>query len=87
MGAPRQGGRRPPRRPGLATICSGAAWSRSASASIVLILVLLAFKGCLNARKERSFENYARDLEGIVAQSQQLSKEFFTRLSDPAART
>ena len=40
-------------------------------------------RGCLNARKERGFENYASDLSSIAAQSKQLSSEFFTRLEDP----
>ncbi len=56
---------------------------------IVLLLILIVFgiRGCLDARKERSFENYARDLNAIAAQSQQLSDDFFTRLSDPGNRS
>ena len=50
---------------------------------VLLILIVLGIKGCLNARKQRSFENYARDLNAIVAQSEQLSHDFFARLSDP----
>jgi CARDB protein len=50
---------------------------------LVLILVVLGIRGCLNARKERGFENYVRDLNGIAAQSKQLSADFFGRLSDP----
>ena len=41
---------------------------------LLLILIVLGIRGCLNARKERSFENYARDLNAIVAQSEQLSE-------------
>lgn len=50
---------------------------------LIVILVVLAFRGCLNARKERGFENYARDLASIASESRQLSKEFFERLSNP----
>jgi hypothetical protein len=50
---------------------------------LILILLLLAVRGCLNARTERGFENYVSDLGGIVDQSNQLSTEFFTRLDDP----
>ena len=50
---------------------------------IVLILVVLGIRGCLNARKQRSYENYASDLTAIATQSDQLSKDFFERLSDP----
>ena len=50
---------------------------------LILILLLLGVRGCLNARKERGFENYVSDLGGIVTQSNQLSQTFFGRLEDP----
>ena len=50
---------------------------------LIVILLLLAIRGCLNARKERGFENYASDLSGIALQANQLSQEFFGRLQDP----
>jgi hypothetical protein len=50
---------------------------------LILILLLLGIRGCLNARKERGFENYARDLDAIVAESNQLSATFFNRLEEP----
>jgi hypothetical protein len=49
----------------------------------VLILLLLGFKGCLDARKERGFENYVSDLTAVANESQQLSEEFFKKLEDP----
>ncbi len=52
---------------------------------LLVILLLLAVRGCLNARKERGFESYATDLEAIVEQSNQLAVEFFARLEDPPA--
>jgi hypothetical protein len=54
---------------------------------LLLILIVLGIRGCLDARKERSFENYARDLNAIVAQSKQLSEGFFARLNDPGNLT
>jgi hypothetical protein len=50
---------------------------------LILILLVLGIKGCLNARKQRNFENYASDLTAIVTQTQQLSKSFFGRLTNP----
>lgn len=50
---------------------------------VVLILIVLGIKGCLNARKTRSFENYASDLQAIAAQTNQLSGDFFGKLSEP----
>ena len=51
--------------------------------AVVLVLLLFAIRGCLDARKERSFENYLRDLSALVTTSNQLSAEFFARLEDP----
>jgi hypothetical protein len=50
---------------------------------VVLILIILGIKGCLDARKTRSFENYVSDLRAITAQTNQLSGDFFGTLSDP----
>jgi hypothetical protein len=50
---------------------------------VVLILIVLGIRGCLNARKHRNFENYANNLTAIVTQTQQLSKSFFGRLTNP----
>jgi hypothetical protein len=50
---------------------------------VVLVLIILGIRGCLNARKTRSFENYASDLNAIATQTNQLSGEFFSKLSDP----
>jgi hypothetical protein len=50
---------------------------------LILILVVLGIRGCLNARKQRSFENYASDLNTIAAQTEQLSDEFFDRFTNP----
>jgi hypothetical protein len=50
---------------------------------VVLVLLLFAIRGCLDARNERNFENYLRDLEALVTTSNQLSAEFFDRLQNP----
>jgi hypothetical protein len=50
---------------------------------LILILLLLGIRGCLNARKERGFENYVRDLSAIADESRNLSNNFFDRLQDP----
>jgi hypothetical protein len=52
---------------------------------LILILLLLGVRGCLNARQERGFENYVSDLGSVVTQANQLSQEFFSRLQDPPA--
>jgi hypothetical protein len=50
---------------------------------VILVLIVLGIRGCLNARKQRSFENYASDLTAIASQSNQLSNDFFGRLTNP----
>jgi hypothetical protein len=50
---------------------------------IVAILVVIGVKGCLDARKTRSFENFNADLNSLVAQTDQLSKGFFDHLTNP----
>ena len=49
-------------------------------AILILILIVIAFRGCLNARKDRSFENYVSDLSSITAETQQLSDSLFQTL-------
>lgn len=50
-------------------------------AIVMLILIVIAFKGCLNARKDRAFQNYVSDLSAITVESKQLSDTFFGRLN------
>jgi hypothetical protein len=52
---------------------------------LVLVLLVLGVKGCLNARKERALKDYGRDVGQIVAESDQISKAFFGRLEDPGS--
>lgn len=50
-------------------------------AVVVLILIVIAFRGCMDARKDRSFENYVNDLSAVTADTQPLSDGFFSLLS------
>ena len=50
---------------------------------IVLILVVLGVKGCLDARANRELSDYARNVTQIVEETEQTSKSFFGKLSDP----
>jgi hypothetical protein len=52
-------------------------------ALIVLILLFLGVRGCLDARKERAFKDYVRDVGALVGESNQLSDQLFGLLSDP----
>ncbi|UJA18750.1 hypothetical protein HJD18_00060 [Thermoleophilia bacterium SCSIO 60948] len=51
---------------------------------VIVILLAIGVNSCLDARKERSFENYISDLSAIVNESNQLSGTFFERFTDPA---
>jgi len=50
---------------------------------LILILVVLGVKGCLDARKDRALSDYARDVSQIVEETDRTSKTFFDKLSDP----
>jgi CARDB len=50
---------------------------------ILLILIVLGVKGCLDARKNRALSDYARNVSQIVEETNQTSKAFFGKLSDP----
>ena len=52
---------------------------------IVLILIVLGVKGCLDARANRELSDYARNVTQIVEGTEQTSKHFFSKLSDPGS--
>jgi len=52
---------------------------------LVLILLVLGVRGCLDARKKRGLEDYARDVTALVQESNQTSKQFFALLEDPGS--
>ena len=52
---------------------------------LVLILLVLGVKGCLNARKDRALTDYSGDVSQIVDETAQTSKTFFGKLEDPGS--
>ena len=52
------------------------------AALLVLVLLVLGVKGCLNARKDRALTDYARNVTQIVDETQQTSKSFFGKFDD-----
>jgi hypothetical protein len=52
---------------------------------IVLILIVLGVKGCLDARAHRELSDYARNVTQIVEETEQTSKSFFGKLADPGS--
>jgi len=50
-------------------------------AILMLVLIVIAFRGCLDARKDRSFQNYVSDLSSITTEGDQLSSNFFKVLT------
>ena len=57
-----------------------------AGAVVVLILIILGIKGCLNARKESAIKNYVQDVAGLTQQSNQQGKQLFAVLSGGGGR-
>jgi hypothetical protein len=53
------------------------------AALVVLILIVLGVKGCLDARARSAQSDYARDVKQIVTETGQTSKGFFAKLEDP----
>lgn len=49
----------------------------------VLILLLYAVKGCMDARAERAFKDYVRDVGGLVQDSREQSDGLFALLREP----
>jgi CARDB len=52
---------------------------------LVLILLVLGARGCLDARKDRALRDYANNVTQIVDETAQTSKSFFGKLNDPGA--
>lgn len=50
---------------------------------LVLILLVLAVRGCLDARADRALRDYAQDVTQIVEETEQTSESFFGKLADP----
>jgi hypothetical protein len=54
-------------------------------ALIVVILIVLGIKGCLDARAERAMTDYARNVSQIAKEAEQTSKDFFGKLEEPGS--
>lgn len=73
---------RPPRRPERQQILLRRGLALGAGL-LILILLVLGVRGCLNARKHRALSDYARNVSQIVDETDQTSKSFFDKLSNP----
>ncbi|HEV7845653.1 MAG TPA: hypothetical protein VGO83_05325 [Thermoleophilaceae bacterium] len=51
---------------------------------LVLILLIVGFRGCLDARKERAMKDYVRDANELVKLSQAESQQLFEILKSPS---
>ena len=49
-----------------------------------LILIVIGFRGCLEARSDRALRNYTSDVATIMQQSAQSGKDFFDLLNSPS---
>jgi hypothetical protein len=56
-------------------------------ALVVLILIVLGVKGCLDARARGAISDYARSVTQIVDETNQTSERFFKKLEDPGSLT
>jgi hypothetical protein len=54
---------------------------------VVLILIVLGVKGCLDARAERALSDYGRNVSQILKETEQTSTSFFKSLEDPGSLT
>ena len=50
---------------------------------LVLLLLILGIRGCLNARKDRAYRDYAADVRALVQESDGLSDKLFELLTQP----
>lgn len=50
---------------------------------VVLIIIVLGVKGCLDARAHRELSDYSRNVTQIVKETEQTTNDFFTKLEDP----
>jgi hypothetical protein len=52
---------------------------------LLIVLIVLGVKGCLDARARRALSDYSRNVTQIAAETDQTSKSFFGKLSDPGS--
>ena len=49
---------------------------------VVVIVLVLGVKGCLNSRQEQALKDYNRDVASLVQESDSNTDEFFAALDD-----
>ncbi len=79
-GPPRR--ERPPRRPPRQQIVARRGLALGVGL-LILILLVLGVRGCLNARADRKLKDYSRDVSQIVTETKTTSSNFFGLLEDP----
>jgi CARDB len=52
---------------------------------LLIVLIVLGVKGCLDARARRALSDYSRNVTQIATETEQTSKSFFGKLSDPGS--
>jgi hypothetical protein len=52
---------------------------------LLLILIVLGIKGCLDARANRELSDYSRSVAQVVEETEQTSSGFFKKLEDPGS--
>jgi hypothetical protein len=52
-----------------------------------LILIVLGFRSCLEARSDRGLRNYTEDISTIMQESEQRGDEFFELVDNPGSTT
>lgn len=50
---------------------------------LLLILVVLGIRSCVNARQERAIKDYVRTVQSLASESGQISKNLFSSLDNP----
>jgi CARDB len=80
-----RGGRRGPRPPRQQIMLRRAV--AAGAGLLVLVLLVLGVRGCLNARKERALRDYGEDVAALVDESEQIGNALFQQLDDPGALT
>lgn len=74
--------KRPPRRPARQQIAARRGLALFGGL-IILVLLVLGVRGCLNARSDRQLEDYASNVTQIVEETKQTSSNLFGLLEDP----
>jgi hypothetical protein len=54
---------------------------------LVVVLLVLGVRGCVNARKKQAFRNYNRDVSSLIQESDQQSQQLFNLLKTPTSGT